>query len=435
MTRFESLAHTDDPLVGMPDMARLRRLLPSNLDVAGLASRSVADFVGSVNEYLVASGGSPRNWALDADRIAAAYGSDRLLRLHGEPVQMFAELSGFFRTRDGWIRTHANYPHHRLGLCLATGLDDTATAADFAARVATLDARAIEEAAWRVGALAVRVREPAEWEPPAGVVHDETLGASRATPRRPPSESDPPLAGIRVLDLTRVIAGPVATRSLALLGADVLRVDPPAMPEIALQHVDTGQGKRSTFIDGASLSGRATLDVLLAEADVLVSGYRPGAIEALGLKLPPGIVHATVNAWGDVDTWSERRGFDSLVQAVTGISRMESQPSESDDPRPGALPVQALDHSAGYRLAAAVVRALGSQFESPVGHRVSVSLAGVAAELLAGDHVTRSTERIPLPDSLVVTHGEYTTARPALAEFADYAFPAHPLGADPATWE
>lgn len=437
-----------DPLVTAPEMTRLRRLLPSALDVAGLASRSVADFAGAINAHLVASRRAPLAWVLDADRIAAAYGSDRLLRQHGAEVQLFAELSGFFRARDGWIRTHANYPHHRRRLCLAAGLDETATATEFAAAVEVLDASAIEEAAWSVGALAVRVREPGEWAAPASVVCSEALTGQRDAParprdvpprprdvpRRPRVDRTAPLAGIRVLDLTRVIAGPVATRSLALLGADVLRVDPPFMPEIALQHVDTGQGKRSTLIDGTSPTGRATLDALVAEADVLISGYRPGAIDSVGLTLPPGLVHATVDAWGDVDGWRTRRGFDSLVQAVTGISMIESKSGDLGYAIPGALPVQALDHSAGYRLAAEVVRALTRRLDDPSGRRISVSLAGVASELLSGDQTGGASERAALSGDVVVTHNDYTTARPAFAEFADYASPAHPLGADAPEW-
>jgi len=417
-----------------PDLVRLRRLLPSALDVAGLASRSVADLAGAVSAHVTASGGRPRRWVLDADRIAAAYGSDRLLRLQGEPVTMFAELSGFFRTRDGWIRTHANYPHHRRRLCLAVGLPDDTTAAGFSETVATLDARAVEAAAWAADALAVRVREPGDWPPPAIHAGSDVLAGQRSTARRPQGRPEAPLAGIRILDLTRVIAGPVATRSLALFGADVLRVDPPAMPEIAVQHVDTGQGKRSALLDANTASGLATINALLADADVLVSGYRPEAIEALGLTLPAGLVHATVDAWGDVPGWRTRRGFDSLVQAVTGISMIESMSGGTTSSTPGALPVQALDHSAGYRLAAAVVRALTDQFDDPRGRRIWVSLAGLASELLQGDRFERGLERPALRDDVVITHGDVTTARPAFAEFADYPAPAHPLGADAPVW-
>ena len=88
---------------------------------------------------------------------------------------------------------------------------------------------------------------------------------------------------MRVLDLTRVIAGPVATRTLGLLGADVLRIDPPLPAESDDAHADTGFGKRSALLDLADAGDRALFEGLLAEADVVVTGYRPGALERYGL--------------------------------------------------------------------------------------------------------------------------------------------------------
>jgi crotonobetainyl-CoA:carnitine CoA-transferase CaiB-like acyl-CoA transferase len=126
-----------------------------------------------------------------------------------------------------------------------------------------------------------------------------------------------------VLDLTRVIAGPVGTRALAQLGADVLRVDPPVPAEIRWQHLDSGQGKRTALLDLRDSADRKRAQELLDAADVLVTGYRPGAIEALGLRLPGGVVHARVNAWGDDGPWAGRRGFDSIVQAACGIADAE----------------------------------------------------------------------------------------------------------------
>ncbi|MYR64088.1 hypothetical protein GTY54_50435, partial [Streptomyces sp. SID625] len=187
------------------------------------------------------------------------------------------------------------------------------------------------------------------------------LGAARA--RVLPSLTGTPLlpaAGVRVLDLTRVIAGPVATRTLALLGADVLRVDPPHLPELADQHADTGFGKRSAALDPAT--DRAAFEELLAGADVVVTGYRPGALDRFGLspealaERRPALVVAELSAWGAYGPWARRRGFDSLVQVATGIAAVEG-----GDGRPGALPAQALDHGTGYLLAAAVLRALTEQ--------------------------------------------------------------------------
>jgi crotonobetainyl-CoA:carnitine CoA-transferase CaiB-like acyl-CoA transferase len=431
VTSFDSI----DELVEPPDMVRLRELLPSTLDVAGLAVRSVSTFASAVNRHLLASGLHARPWSLDADRIAASYGSERLLRVRGEATSPFAELSGFFATNDGWIRTHANYPHHRLRLCAVLGLSSSVTASEFAAKVASLSAAAVEETAWQHGALAVRVRDPEEWQPTTAPLIAATRFDQRFAPLLPGARSAArPLQGVRVLDLTRVIAGPVATRSLALLGADVLRIDPPSLPEPPLQHVDTGQGKRSAFVDGAEPAGAAVLNGLLADAQVLVTGYRPGAIEALGLELPPGLIHATVDAWGDSPGWRGRRGFDSLVQAATGISVLESRSSNGDRVVPGALPVQALDHSAGYLLAAAVVDALTARQGDPLGRRLSVSLSTVAAHLLRADRYPRVPQRLEPSDDVVVTHGDVRTARPALAEFSDYGAPAHPLGADTPAW-
>ncbi|NEA42700.1 hypothetical protein G3I42_26225, partial [Streptomyces sp. SID11385] len=195
-----------------------------------------------------------------------------------------------------------------------------------------------------------------------------------------------PLAGVRVLDLTRVLAGPVATRTLALLGADVLRIDPPGMPELADQQADTGLGKRSALLDLADCAGLRRFEELLAEADVVVTGYRPGALERFGLTPDglaarrPGLVLAQVSAWGRSGPWGQRRGFDSLVQVATGIAAIEA----NREGRPGALPVQALDHGTGYLLAAGVLRALTEQTRTGGSRLVRLALARTAAWLLTG---------------------------------------------------
>ncbi|WP_237656904.1 CoA transferase [Agreia sp. COWG] len=424
------------PIVSLPDDARLRALLPSSLDVAGLATRSVSAYTDAVDDLLTASKLPVRSWRLDADRIAASYGSDRVLRQHAEPVSMFAELSGFFPAQQGWVRTHANYPHHRERLCAVLDVPPTASRATVAAAIAALPAQHVEDAAFAAGALAVRVRRPDEWraQPDAVPEYATTALAPGRALRRPAADESAPLSGIRVLDLTRVIAGPVATRALALLGADVLRVDSPNLPEPLLQQVDTGQGKRSAVLDALHEDHRETLDALLETADVLVTGYRPGAIERLGLTLPPGVVHATVTAWGGTPGWNDRRGFDSLVQAATGISVLESRSPAGQPFVPGALPVQALDHSAGYLLASAVIRALAARLDGLADTRVSVSLTGVAGLLLDAERHTAPDARLEPTGDVTVSHGDFTTARPALAEFDDYAWPAHPIGDDKPRW-
>jgi crotonobetainyl-CoA:carnitine CoA-transferase CaiB-like acyl-CoA transferase len=380
---------------------------------------------------------------VDPQRLAASFGSERLFRDGGQPAVGFAPLSGFFPAADGWLRTHANYPHHRDRLLAVLGLDADADRAALAARIATSSAADVETRAAAAGALAVQVRDEQTWRASdAGraaalgpvvttTVRDEPAAAAVGAGRPAPPGGGPlPLAGVRVLDLTRVLAGPVCGRTLALLGADVLRLDPPQPAEIVWQHLDTGHGKRSAILDLRTDLPRA--QALLDSADVLVTGYRPGALEAFGLRPHPGLVRGRVNAWGDGGPWAPRRGFDSLVQAASGISLIESPDGGAT---PGALPAQALDHATGYLLAAAITDALAARASDGHGRDVHASLARIATWLL--DHPGRDPRHPPAATpgaAATVTHGSRVTARPALPGFDDYPHPAHPFGSDPAAF-
>lgn len=213
----------------------------------------------------------------------------------------------------------------------------------------------------------------------------------------------------------------------------------------------TRSGRSSARWRARAAAGLRTAQELLDAADVLVTGYRPGAVEAFGLRVPPGVVTGRVSAWGDTGPWAGRRGFDSIVQAASGIALLEGH-----DGVPGALPAQALDHASGYLLAAGIVDALtlrdGRAGDGAAGDRtrgdrapdgtggdglgrdVSVSLARTATWLLdlpGRDplHLVAAT-----PDGPTVTHSGVTTARPALPGYADYPHPAHPWSTDPPTW-
>jgi CoA-transferase family III len=324
----------------------------------------------------------------------------------------WAPLSGFFACRDGFVRTHGNYPHHRERLVRA--LRTSASADAVRERVAGLSALEVEEAVTAAGGIAVAVRSEAEW---AAHPHGAVVGSLPLLVEKRRSDGVArSVAGARVLDLTRVIAGPVATRTLALWGADVLRVDPPAIPEIEWQHLDTGAGKRTTVLDVRS----DRFAELARQADVLVHGYRPGALPLDGvIAANPSLVVASLSAWGAVGPWAGRRGFDSIVQAASGIAMAESP----DGVRPGALPAQALDHSAGYLLAGAVAAAL----QRGGGWSVSTSLARVAHELLAADRSVQPESGEFTPTT--VTHGALTYARPAL-HADDFPAPPRPWGQD-----
>ncbi|MEU9898411.1 CoA transferase [Streptomyces phaeochromogenes] len=339
---------------------------------------------------------------VDDGAVATAFVSERHLLVDGRAPVAFAPLSRFWRTADGWVRTHANYPHHRARLLGALGLPDGASVEAVAGCLAERPAVEVEDAVYAAGGLAVALRTPEEWarhEQGAAVagqplVEHGTLGS--AVPRRlPPLAGDPlsPAAGLRVLDLTRVIAGPVATPTLALLGADVLRVDPPGLPELADQHTDTGFGKRSATLDlTAGRHDRQVFEELLASADVVVTGYRPGALDRFGLSAEalaerrPGIMVGQLSAWGAYGPWGGRRGFDSLVQVATGIAALEGSGE-----KPGALPAQALDHGTGYLLAAGVLRAVTEGLDEGGTRFVRPALARTAAWLTGGDRAGRGS--------------------------------------------
>ncbi|MFJ3644294.1 CoA transferase [Streptomyces sp. NPDC090108] len=325
---------------------------------------------------------------VDDGAVAAAFHSERLLRVDGRQPVSFAPLSGFWRTSDGWVRTHANYPHHRAALLAALDLPEDAAVEDAAARLAGRTALEAEEAVYGAGGLAVALRTPAEWaahEQSAELalrplVESGRLGEAHARVLPPLDAAGAgllPAAGLRVLDLTRVLAGPVATRTLGFLGADVLRLDAPHLPELADQHADTGFGKRSAVLDLATAAD--TFEKLLDSADVVVTGYRPGALDRFGLspealaERRPGLIVAQVSAWGAYGPWRGRRGFDSLVQVATGIAATEGSPGA-----PGALPAQALDHGTGYLLAAAVLRAVTERSYDGYGRWVRLALARTA---------------------------------------------------------
>lgn len=449
------LAHIEPPARGGPG-----GLLPARLPVMELARSAVAVCSLAAAELAARRTAHPvPRVRIDDGAVATAFTSERHLRIDGRAATTFAPLSRFWRTADGWVRTHANYPHHRARLLATLGLpadtpDDTAVetaAASFAGRPSD----EIERTVYAAGGLAVAARTPGEWAAdPRGaalagtplVGRDRIDGAPARRTAAPTGEPLLPAAGLRVLDLTRVIAGPVATRTLALLGADVLRIDAPQLPESPDAHCDTGFGKRSVDLDLGSRSGAAAFDGLLADADVVVIGYRPGSVERFGLTPQalaarrPGLVIGRLSAWGH-GPWAGQRGFDSLVQVATGIASAEAA---APGGTPGTLPAQALDHGTGYLLAAAVLRALTEQHDEGGSRLVTLSLARTAAWLL--DELPAGGE----PDAAVPTYdpqkwltgtdgplGRLRHAVPPVAfegSPADWSRPPGPLGADAAVW-
>ncbi|MBM7781472.1 CoA transferase [Arthrobacter tumbae] len=354
------------------------------LDVEGLALGSVQAVATSL-----AAASPGRNVTFTSPGVAAWFDSFTHFRIAGSPIQAFAPLSGFRRAADGWVRLHGNYPHHEQALLTALGVS---AVEDVDAALLEYPAAAIEEAVTARGGLAAAVRTPQEWATtPAGrAVADEPFARlSTSTFRRGTRTfggSKGLLDGVRVLDLTRVIAGPSASRLLGALGADVLRVDPVTLPELEHQHVETGFAKRSAVADFNDPEQLARLRALLPAADVVLSAYRGGAMDRYGLGINslradfPGLAVVVLDAWGDAGPWADRRGFDSIVQAATGIAQVYGTGSGTDF-RPGALPVQALDYATGLGMAASAVGLVTARSRGLSGS-AHLSLARTATELL-----------------------------------------------------
>jgi crotonobetainyl-CoA:carnitine CoA-transferase CaiB-like acyl-CoA transferase len=278
-------------------------------------------------------------------------------------------------------------------------------------------AEELETAVVAAGGAAAAVRTPEEWpaHPQGRAVAALPLLSLRRTADGPPRTV--PLEGARVLDLTRVIAGPVATRTLASHGADVLRVDGPRLPDDRGSLVDTGAGKRHVVLDLAAPGDRRTVEDLLAAADVVVQGYRPGALDAFGLdpaslaERHPHLVVVRLSAWGLTGPWAGRRGFDSLVQAATGIAARCGTPDA-----PGALPAQALDHGTGHLAAAVALYALARRREEGGGWYGELSLAQTAHWLLSAPadphHAEGAVDPSPYLLDLPTPEGTATVVAP-----------------------
>jgi crotonobetainyl-CoA:carnitine CoA-transferase CaiB-like acyl-CoA transferase len=423
------------------------------LRVDDLAVGAVAAALLAATELVEGRGGGAPVAEVDAEHVALSFRSERFQMRRGVPAPAgFSPLSTLVRCAGGgWLRTHGNYAHHAAALGRALGIriegDADSTVASVRARAAERDAVELEDAIAGEGGCAAALRSREEWaKHPAGMAVAQAplvrlspdLATVATCPWRRPV-SGQPCAGIRVLDLTRVIAGPVAGRTLAALGADVLRVDPPRLPELPEQHSDTGPGKRPAVFDLGDAAGR---EALLAGADVLLTGYRPGSLARFDLAPEavaarhPHLVHVSLRAWGDLGPWRDRRGFDSLVQVASGIASVCAR----DDGTPGALPAQALDHATGHLMAAVALRGLARRARGEPVAPATLSLAGTAAALLRAGRPRAATSpmtgRADAAPYMVTLDEMSLIAPPGSLDGIPLSWRhgPRPLGGDPARW-
>ena len=310
--------------------------------------------------------------------------SERYLRVDGKPPgPTWDAIAGIYKTRDRrFVRLHTNFRHHRDAVCKV--LNCKPERDEVQAALMQWDGEAFETAAYAAGGVVAMMRSHEEWSATAArqgagrtaadLDREDRRGRAKAWPA-----GDRPLAGLRVLDLSRVIAGPVAGRTLAAHGADVMLISGPDLPAIPWLTIDTGRGKLTSFVELKSEQGRATLRDLLAQADIFSQGYRPRALAALGFspqeaaRISPGIVYVSLSAYGHAGPWAERRGFNSLVQTATGFNHAEGQAAGVDGPK--ELPAQMLDHATGYLMAFGAMMARARQSREGGSWHVRVSLA------------------------------------------------------------
>jgi crotonobetainyl-CoA:carnitine CoA-transferase CaiB-like acyl-CoA transferase len=428
--------------------------LPSTFRVAAAAQASIAATGLAAAHLWQMRSGQSQGVAVDMRHAVVECRSERYLRVDDKPPPpAWDVIAGIYKTRDHrFVRLHTNFRHHRDAVCQVLNCEPERDQVQ--AALMQWDGEAFETAVYAAGGVVAMMRSRDEWSalPHAKALSElpllsiEKIG--EAAPKPWPA-GDRPLAGLRVLDLSRVIAGPVAGRTLAVHGADVLLISSPDLPAIPWLTIDTGRGKLTSFVDLRSEQGRGMLCDLLAQADIFSQGYRPHSIAALGFspqdaaRINPGIVYVSLSAYGHAGPWAERRGFDSLVQTATGFNHAEGQAAGIDGPK--ELPAQMLDHATGYLMAFGAMMAKARQSREGGSWHVRVSLAqtgrwlwnlgrvadGLKTEDLKADAV------IPFAEELASGFGPLRSVRHSAVLSKTPAFwarPAMPLGSHPPQW-
>ncbi|KAJ7644377.1 CoA-transferase family III domain-containing protein [Roridomyces roridus] len=365
----------------------------------GLASQTAIGLAAlSATYFHFLRSGVDQTVSVDARHAVLDFHSEVFYTLEGKsPGPTWDSIAGLYKTKDdSYVRIHTNFPHHRQGILSLLSLPNTPslTRTDVESALLGWNAEEFETAAAAGGMCATALRSIAQWDTHpqrqalSGVPPVQIIKIGDA-PKRTSGPFTRPLEGIRILDLSRVLAGPIAGRTLAAHGADVLWLTSPHLPALPTLDIDTSRLKRTAQLDLTSPAAREKLRALASSADVFLQAYRPGGLAEKGFgatdlaALRPGIVVANLTAWGWDGPWKDRRGFDSLVQTATGFNAAEGEAyhrfhAEKDRPvAPRPLPMQALDHAAAYFLAFGVNAALCKTVTEGGSYEVRVSLAAV----------------------------------------------------------
>jgi len=431
---------------GLPSIFKVGLVAQVSEGAAGLAAA----------EIWRARTGAEQRVAVDREAASIGFRSERHAHVVGvEPEYIWDDISGYYRCGDArWVQLHCNYIHHLAGA--TTAFQAPMSRAGIQARLDKLTALETEAILIEHGLPGGMMRTTEEWRAtPQGKALDGAPlvdiakvggGAAKSWSANPAR----PLEGVRVLDMTRVIAGPVCGRTLAAFGADVLRITPPRYPDRGPLVLDGGAGKRNAMLNVKSAEGREIFLNLVKDADIVVQGYRPGAMDAAGVgpdalfEVNPSLVSVTLCAFGYKGPWAGRRGFDSIVQTVSGIGEAGGRAAGNADGAPKPLPAQSLDHATGYLMATGAMTALLRQRQEGGAQRVRTALAWTGRWLESLGRIDAMDLPEPTPEAvaahMIDEHGPYGHVRRVAmaaelsATPANWALPAAPLNAHEPVW-
>lgn len=367
-----------------------RGSLPSAFAVTDFAAASVASAGLALAEFSASKGAPLAEVTIDR-RLSSFWFAKSIRPIGWSLPPQWDPIAGNYQAKDGFIRLHTNAAHHRAACLRVLGCNENTKSVSES--VISWQAEALQEAIVATGGVAAKMLSMADWanHPQGKAVLAEPLVSWRSIAGDQLHDfgrSGRPLERLRVLDLTRILAGPVATRFLAAYGADVLRIDAPNWDEPAVLPEVT-PGKTRARLDLTQTKDKQIFTKILAEADVIVHGYRADALKKLGFgeevrqTINPLLIDVALNAYGWTGPWANRRGFDTIVQMSAGLAHAEMQNAKTATPQ--QLPVQALDYGTGHMMAAAVIRALSEARRGARSH-IRFSLARTAVLLSQYPH-------------------------------------------------
>ena len=369
-------------------------ILPTSFRIGDTSTAALSAVGLAVSDLWESRMGRRQEVSVDARRATASLRSGKYMQMDGAGVSTERNtVMGVYPTKDGrWSYLHCNFPNHRAAALNVLGVVEDRDAVTKA--VAKWNAQDLEDAIIEAKGAGGMVRTMEEWtkHPQAAAIANLPLMEIVKLADSPPEalpEGSRPLSGVRVLDLTRVLAGPTCARTLAEHGADVMKITGAHLPNIGYQEYDTGHGKLNAQLDLREMKDMETLRELVSQTDVFSQGYRPGTLGGRGLspeelaELRPGIVYISLCAFSHMGPWASRRGFDTVVQTVSGITNRQGDLFPGATPGPQFYPVSAIDYLTGYLMAFGGMVALNRRVHEGGSWLVRISLAQVGRWLVS----------------------------------------------------